>query len=401
MPQYYWRAVDTAQNEYTGIEYAQSIDDLKHQLLLRHRLLVQATEREWWWWQKRISRQGIIDIFSHMKTLLDAGLLLPDILLILAEQAREPYAAHCLYDCAYQVQAGETLYNSLGCYSDHFDPFIIQMILVGHRSGSLAKSCGLIVHTLTLQKNSYYTLMRAAAVPLITFLFFAVVCALICWFVVPSLEQIFKTMGQQLPPATARLIALCSWIRSWHTAHLFLGLIIGILSVIWWLMRTVPGNAAWDYVRMRIPVYGPIERALISEMYVRSIGMLMEGGVPVSQACLIAYYTVQNGIYRAHCEAISERVQSGEQLSQALIHERGILSSNDIIAMIRIGEHAGKLAPVLLECADQYHTQAVSRIDRFILLFQPIILVLLGSMIAGVLWVLYAPLMSIASLVGR
>lgn len=400
MPQYYWRAVDTKGQDYTGVDFACSVRELEQRLFVRQQTLIQVSEREWWWWQKNISRQGVIDIFSHMGTLLEAGLLLPDILLILAEQAGEPYAAYCLYDCAYQVQAGGTLYDVLMRYRDQFDPFVIQMILVGHQSGSLAQACTLIVHTLTLQKNSYYTLMRAAAVPAITLLFFGVVCGLICWFVVPSLEQIFKTMGQPLPPATARLITLCAQIRSWHTAHICTGLIIIVLGMVWWLVRTAAGKKKWDYVRLILPVYGPIERALIAETYVRSMGMLMKGGMPISQASVVAYYTVHNSVYRAQCEAISECIQAGGQLSQALKGQEGVFGK-DVIAMVRIGEHAGKLAPVLLECADQYHTQAVNCIERFITLFQPIVLVLLGSMIAGVLWVLYAPLMSIASLVGR
>lgn len=230
--------------------------------------------------------------------------------------------------------------------------------------------------------------------PAITLGFFLLITFVIFAFVVPKFADVFASIGKELPPLTQYVLGVSNFLRS----NMFIVLLLsGILFLL--LLRKYTKVLAikkvFDNVGVNISVYR--ETFLVN--FLRSISMMLKGGVRLVPALHIASSSIKNSNIKLCVEKLEHDVYAGSSLSQSMIDYGGKLFPQDLIAIVKVGEETGKLGVMLDKAADMYHQKISRSILFFTTIFQPLLMIMLGLLITLLIFAIYIPIFGLASAV--
>jgi len=212
-------------------------------------------------------------------------------------------------------------------------------------------------------------------------------------FVIPKFSEFYQGFGAELPALTQALINLSALVRS-NALIMVIALVAGVFALRHW-GNTVSGGIALDRIRLRIPIVGGIFHRFAILQFTQSLGTLLSGGTPMVPSLEIASSSVTNRHVSHRLQAIEQKVRSGEPLNRAL-ESTGVVSDL-AIQMIKVGESTGALTDMLNNVSEFYDEEIEAKLSRMIALIEPAILVVLGIVIAILLWAFYLPLFELTS----
>ena len=346
-------------------------------------------------WQ-RVSANDVSIFTRQLSTLLGSGMPLVPSLSILMKQAKNPLLKKSLAQIREQVNEGKSLTESMSNFPQIFPPYYLNMVGAGEASGTI----NLVLERLADFSESQQTLMNkirsALAYPLIMLFMGSAVIFLLMTFVVPKITGIFSDMHQTLPMITIILITISNFLKSFWWLILIL-LAAAIAAFKYMTTGTEAGKRLWDNTKLKIPVWGPVNRKIAIARFSRTLATLLQSGVPLLAAMEIVRNVVNNIIIGEAISKASKDLEEGKGLSGPLT-QSGIFPPL-VTEMIAVGEQSGTLERMLNRIATAYETEAQTDILVMTSLLEPIMILVMGLIVGFIVFSILLPIFGMNQLV--
>jgi general secretion pathway protein F len=346
-------------------------------------------------WQ-RVSANDVSIFTRQLSTLLGSGMPLVPSLSILMKQAKNPLLKKSLAQIREQVNEGKSLTESMSNFPQIFPPFYLNMVRAGEASGTI----NLVLERLADFSENQQTLMNkirsALAYPLIMLFMGSAVIFLLMTFVVPKITGIFSDMHQTLPMITIILITISNFLKSFWWLILIL-LAAAIAAFKYMTTGTEAGKRLWDNTKLKIPVWGPVNRKIAIARFSRTLATLLQSGVPLLAAMEIVRNVVNNIIIGEAINKASKDLEEGKGLSGPLT-QSGIFPPL-VTEMIAVGEQSGTLERMLNRIATAYETEAQTDILVMTSLLEPIMILVMGLIVGFIVFSILLPIFGMNQLV--
>jgi len=397
MPYYRWKGVNLLGDFKAGKSFAKDKEYLDTFLFNNNISLLECSRSHIWSVFRHVSVQNKIQLFRQLSVLLDAGVRLPEALQIAGNQAENLFWGQILHNVESDIQEGLSLGHALGKYPNIFNELIVKMVIVGQETGTLSVALHQLADYLE-RKNMFYKKVRSAAMlPLITLGFFVCISMTIFILVVPKFADMFKTFNKELPAITKVILKVSLFLRSnWFVMAIILFVLF--ILVIRSYIKTVSGKAITEKVLLSVPFVGSTMRYRFFVYFFGSISILLKSGMRLVPAIGVSKKSLQRSVFANYIEKLETDVLSGSSLSDSLADHAGSLFTQDIIAMVRVGEETGKLSLMLKKAADMYQEKVNRSLLFFTTIFQPLLMILLGLLITLLIFAIYVPVFNLSSL---
>lgn len=397
MPYFQWQGITLHGTIKKGKQGARSATDLSEQLFKRDIALLSSKQIAYPR-LNRITKKLIYDFFYQLSTLLQSGILLPQALALLAYRTKNPQFQDILFALVDDVHQGNSLYDALKRYPVYFDPLILNMVRVGQEIGSLDQTLIIIINHQKMIDNFQKQLRSAAIMPCITLLFFCASAATIFLIILPRFASLFASMHQQLPPLTRKLLAVSDFLQSVYALIFFAcaGVLIGCCSI---YVRSARGKQHKDYYLLKVPVVGNLIEQQNMVQWLRSLALLLKGGMQLVPALHIAQHALKNRELKRSCGQLIQQVEAGNALSAAMAYQENLFFNDELIALLFVGEESNTLDTMLSQAAALYESQMQRTLTFITLLLQPLLLIIIGLLITALIFAVYVPIFSMATII--
>ena len=397
MPYFMWRGVNLSGADCKGKMFARNIDRLDEELFKRNIALLSYKQLSTLWLSHAYSSHILI-FFERLAVLMNAGILLPDALALLAD-TMHPVRLQLIIEKMYaDIQNGFSLSQALTEHAVLFDNMVVQLVHVGQEAGALPKAL-LALNAYGSAHQIFMRKMRSALMmPFISLLFFGALAFFIIVFLLPTVTDVLTGLRHEIPPLTQIFLSVAAFMRSWHmlaTVSIACFLIVGL----WYYLKNA-GRCYWDAIVLKIPYINKIVIHRDIGWFMSSVALLLRYGVAMVPALAIARCIIQNQIINELTEKVEQNVAAGDSLSTALQKVSQTYATQDIIAMVHVGEESGTISNMLEEAAEVYHGRITSVFNVLSTVIQPLILVVLGLMIALLILAIYTPLFNMIDALG-
>ncbi len=347
--------------------------------------------------RRKISQHEFLVFNQELATLLKAGMPLVQSLDLLRQQVVNPVFKSVLNDVYEHVKAGSALSDAFSTHGELFPRVYTASLLAGEKSGNLdavlrryvayEKVIGAVWRK-TISALIYPAILVTLAIGLVT---------LIILKVVPAFSDFYASFGAELPLVTRIIVKTSSILRSQFL--LLLVVLVAAVAGIWTWLKQKDQRARFDRIVLSLPWLGPAVRIFATSQLARTLATLLAGGIPLVSALEVASRSIGNQHMARELEGVSQRVREGAGFAPTL-QARGIVP-DVAVKMIEVGEATGALQDMLNSLADFYDEEIDTRVGRFITLVEPLLLVIMGIVIAGLVLALYMPLFQLSSVIGN
>lgn len=338
-----------------------------------------------------VSGKQLCTFTRQFSTLQDAGLPVLRSLKILENQMKPGILKNALIDVVDDIESGTSLSESLGKHPKCFDRLYVNMVKAGEAGGALE----VILQRLADFKEKSQSLKRkiigAMVYPCVVILVAVSILGFIMIFVIPKFKKIFEDFKLPLPTPTIILISTSMWFaRYWWVLPLFpLGFFLLIKLIRW----SKAGAYAVDKCKLWIPLTGSILEKSIVARTMRTLGTLVSSGVPILESLAIVRETANNLVFERMFQRVYESIREGETIAEPMKQSR--LVDDMVVNMIEVGEETGDLDTMLYKVADFYDEEVDTAVKSLVSTLEPIMIVVLGLIIGGIVISLFLPLISL------
>ena len=343
--------------------------------------------------RRNINTREFLVFNQELATLLKAGMPLVQSLDLLKRRVESPIFRSVLDDVHEKVRSGTALSDAFAGQGELFPRVYTASLLAGERSGNLDAVLRRYVEYTKIIQTVKSKTISALVYPAILITLALVLVSIIVLKVVPAFSDFYSTFGADLPLITKVIVRISEFIRS-QFLLVILAIGIGTTAILGWVRQ--PGQQArFDHLILGVPMLGQVARKFATSQMARTLATLLGGGLPLVNALDIAARSVGNQYMAKQLDVVSARVREGESFAQAL--EARKTFPDVAVKMAEVGESTGALQDMLNTVADFYDEEISTTMDRFVTLVEPILLVFMGLVIAGLLLALYMPLFQLSS----
>ena len=343
--------------------------------------------------RSRVSTREFLVFNQELATLLKAGMPLVQSLDILRSRVANPLFKSVLDDVYERVRGGSSLSESFEAHGAMFPGVYTASLLAGEKSGSLEQVIRRYVAYVKVVATVRRRTISALVYPSILLVLSLIVVSIIVLRVVPQFTAFYEQFGRELPLSTRMIMAVSEVARTYFWL-LLLGA-IGGAAAFWAWMQQPSQRERFDRWILRVPGLGPVARKFSTSQAARTLGTLLGGGIPLVNALDIAARSIQNRYIAHELLTAGQQVREGRALAAAM-NDSGAFT-DVAIKMVEVGESTGALQEMLNSLADFYDEEIETNLGRFITLVEPLLLVVMGLVIAGLLLALYMPLFNISA----
>ncbi len=341
----------------------------------------------------KVSNKQLCTFTRQLSTLQDAGLPILRSLKILEGQCRPGVLKNSLGDVVEDIESGSTLSEAFAKHPKAFDRLYCNMIKAGEAGGALEA----ILQRLADFKEKSQSLKRrinsAMVYPLVVIFVACLIVGFIMYWIVPKFQAIFDDFGVDLPKMTVWLIAASKFVVSYWWVCLLSPFIFWVLLKL--MYRNKTGAYIGDRILLMIPVMGSIVEKSTVARTTRTLGTLVQSGVPILEALNIVRDTAGNVVFERAFSRIYESIREGETIAQPLREAR--IVDDIVVNMIDVGEETGELDTMLNKIADNYDEEVEALVETLVSLLEPIMIVVLGGIIGFIVIALFLPLVQLIS----
>ncbi|MCL1961102.1 MAG: type II secretion system F family protein [Desulfovibrionaceae bacterium] len=342
-----------------------------------------------------VNRADVLALTSELSIMLRAGLALDNALRVLIEMSAKPSVRQLLEGVLEDVKGGAPFSRALNKRRELFGDFHINMVRSGEVSGQMSQVLERLVAHMERLRALRSNVISATLYPAILLCVAALSLVGMLAFVVPQFEKLFANMGDALPLPTRIIMALGHGFKSY-------GLVLGIAAAaLGWLLlrwlRTPAGKGWWQNRALRLPILGRLLYKYELTLFTRSLGTLLGNGVPLLTGLDIATETVGNLNLRAALARMAPMVKEGARMVRAM-DATGVFEPL-AVNLIRVGEETGRIGPMMLELAEVLDREVETGIKRALTLLEPLLILVLGCMIAGIIVSILLGILSVNDMV--
>jgi type IV pilus assembly protein PilC len=340
-----------------------------------------------------ISTKQLCTFTRQLSTLQDAGLPILRSLKILHGQCKPGVLKNSLEDVVEDIESGATLSDAFAKHPKAFDRLYCNMIKAGEAGGALES----ILQRLADFKEKSQSLKRriksAMVYPAVVITVACAIVGFILYFIIPKFEAIFKDFGVDLPSMTKFLIKASHFVVDYFYVVILAPVFCWILLKL--IYRNKTGAYICDRIALMIPVMGQIIEKSTVARTMRTLGTLVQSGVPILESLNIVRDTAGNMVFERAFTRIYDSIREGETIAQPLREAR--IVDDIVVNMIDVGEETGDLDTMLNKIADNYDEEVETLVESLVSLLEPIMIVVLGGIIGFIVIALFLPLISLIS----
>jgi type IV pilus assembly protein PilC len=341
---------------------------------------------------------GSVALFTkQLASMLHAGLPLIRALYSLAREEQNATFGNILVAVASDIESGEALSSAMAKHPAAFPRIYVSMIRSGERSGTLDTIMDHLVRYMHRTESIKRKVKAALSYPVFVVSFAIIAFIVLLVKIVPMMAQIYDKLGAELPGPTLVVMRVSRFAS--HYFLLFLILAVAIL-IAYRLVRRVPtGKLAIDSAKLKIPIFGEILKKVVTAKFLRTLGTLVVSGLPILEALELAGSASGNEVVERAANRIAFLVSKGGNLSTGF-HATGVFPDT-VVQMVSTGEETGKLGDMLASISDHYDEQVESAIEGLAAVIEPLMIVLVGGLIALMLVAMFLPVFHLGGAVRR
>ena len=345
---------------------------------------------------EKIKQKDLAIMARQMATMINSGLSLLRALTIVAEQTENKPLARTLGQVRGDVEQGVALSVALNKHPNVFPPLMINMVKAGEVGGFLDQVLVSVADNFEAEVKLRGKIKSAMTYPVVVFVIAILATVGMLLFIVPVFENMFTDLGGKLPAPTQFLVTLSQGLK-WAIGPLVAALIV----FTWWWSKHKNDKAIrekLDPLKLKVPVFGKLFQKVAVARFTRNFGTMLRAGVPILQALDIVGETSGNLVLEKAAQSVAESVRAGQSLAGPLsLHP---VFPPMVVQMMAVGEDTGALDTMLEKVAEFYDQEVEATTDQLTSLIEPLMIVVIGGVVGGMIIALYLPIFSMFDLVG-
>ncbi|PYQ23439.1 MAG: hypothetical protein DMF81_08790 [Acidobacteria bacterium] len=345
----------------------------------------------------RVPTDLLLVFCQELAALLKAGLPLVQSLDVMLERQRHPVFRRSLEAVRERVRSGTALSDAFRAERDLYPPMLSASLVAGERSGNLEGVLRRLAQYLRLNLSLKKKAVSASVYPILLFMMMLVLVSILVLKVIPQFQDFYKDFDVELPFIT-RLLMSVSTTLAHNIVWILLALAGAVMAALVWLRREGSGVTV-DRFLLRLPYLGSLMRMYATSQLARTLSALLSGGLPLVNAMEVASASVGNRAMAAAVGSATPQIREGRSLTTALESTR--MLDNLALEMVKVGEQTGALADMLNAVADFYDEEIETRMAAVLALVEPVMLVCMAVIVAGMLLSFYLPLFEAISAIQR
>ena len=337
--------------------------------------------------------------FHLMAVMIDAGIPMLQTLKVLANKTENLRFQRILNTLSYSTSSGASLSDSMARFPDVFTDAELGVIKAGEAAGNLNKMLFKLSEQTEKSHALQVKLITAATYPIIVLLVLVGVATAMMIWIVPTLINLLEEGGlsqDQFPTATKILIGISGFIGSYWWLILIVVLVIYLLYKVY--RGTEVGKFQSDYFKLRIPVVGSLMRKVLVLRFISLLGILVESGLPVLKTLQIIGGSIDSAPYRVKIWEVIKKVQAGEKISTNL-EDAPFLFPETVTQMLNIAEGTAAIGSISQKIADHYDREIDNSLKRLTSLFEPLMILFVGMVVALLALAILMPIFDLTKLV--
>jgi type IV pilus assembly protein PilC len=344
----------------------------------------------------KVSDKDVTLFTRQMATMMKSGVPLLQSFDIVGKGHSNPAVARLLMDLKTEVETGSSLATAFRKYPLYFDALFCNLVQAGEQAGILESLLDRLAtykeKTLAIKAKIKSALFYPIAIIVVAF----VITAVIMIFVIPAFKQVFTSFGADLPAPTLVVMAISDYfVKYWYI--IFGGIGGGVYAFLQAWKRSVPVQIFMDRLMLRMPVFGPLIRTSTIARWTRTLSTMFAAGVPLVEALESVGGASGNYVYQQATKQIQREVSTGSSLTVSM--QNTAIFPNMVIQMVSIGEESGALDGMLGKVADFYEAEVDDAVEALSSLMEPMIMVVLGTLIGGMVIAMYLPIFKLGGAV--
>jgi len=392
---YAWEGKDKSGKTVRG-ELRAGGEAIVNVTLRRQGVLVTKVKKKVYRSGKKISEKDIALFTRQLATMMKAGVPLLQSFEIVGKGHANPSMGKLIMDLRGDIETGTSLNNAFRKYPLYFDPLFCNLVGAGEQAGILEELLTRLAiykeKTIAIKAKIKSAMMYPVSILAIAF----IVTAVIMIWVVPAFKQVFESFGANLPAPTLIVMAISDFFVTWW--YLIFGGIFGTLYFFFqsW-RRSLKMQQTMDRLLLKAPIFGAVVRKATIARWTRTLATMFAAGVPLVEALDSVGGASGNAVYLEATRKIQTEVSSGTSLTVAM--QNANVFPTMVTQMVAIGEESGALDAMLGKVADFFEEEVDEAVAGLSSLMEPIIMVILGVIIGGLVVAMYLPIFKLGSVV--
>ena len=343
----------------------------------------------------KVKVKAVTQFARQLSTLQDAGLPILRSLRILEEQQRSGTLKRVIGYVADDIEGGSTLSEAMGRHPRTFDRLLVSMVAAGETGGVLDLILARVADFMEKAQKLKSRVKSAMIYPIVVLSAAFLILLGLMLFVVPNFKDALTEMteGAQLPKITRVVLGISNWIALQYGWAVLLGVPFAIIFILKLIRQFRPGRYVLDSIKLRIPVMGQISSKTSVTRWTRTLGTLISAGVPILDAINVTRETAGNEVFAKMLGNVHNSIRQGDTFAGPLRQSKTV----DLIVsnMVAVGEETGDLDKMLLKVADNYDEQVDVLVASLMSMLEPIMIVVLGTMVMTIVLAIFAPMIQI------
>ncbi|MDO8588166.1 MAG: type II secretion system F family protein [Armatimonadota bacterium] len=342
----------------------------------------------------RVKLNDLAIFCRQFSTMIDAGVSLVRCLEVLGEQTTNPKLKRIIADIQSEVEAGQTLSRALQKYPNVFNSLFIGLIRAGEVGGVLEESLQRLSQFLESDQKLRRKVKSAMTYPTIIAVVAVAIVLLLVTFILPKFMTLFKDLGvDEFPAPTQILMGFSNFLlQQWYYMLAFVILFVIAFRI---FIRTRVGTRIYDRIKLQAPVFGKLNHKVALARFSRTLGTLLESGVPILQALETVAGAVANQIIGDAILEARARIREGDKIGEPL--QKSKIFPPMVVQMISIGEESGSLDPMLSKIADFYEAEVDAALESLTAAIEPVMIICLGGAVGFIVISMFLPLVAVVN----
>ncbi|MFA7282295.1 MAG: type II secretion system F family protein [Sterolibacterium sp.] len=345
----------------------------------------------------KVTEKDIALFTRQLATMMKAGVPLLQAFEIVGKGASNAAVGKLLTDIKTDVESGSSLTQAFRKYPLYFDALFCNLVGAGEQAGILDS----LLDRLATYKEKIQSIKgkikSALFYPISIIVVAFIITAVIMIFVIPQFKNIFSTFGADLPTPTVVVIAISdAFVANWY--FIFGGIGGAVYGFFYTWKRSLAMQILMDRIMLKLPVFGELVRKATIARWTRTLSTMFAAGVPLVEALDSVAGAAGNHVYMLATKQIKNDVSTGQNLTVSM--QTTNLFPSMVIQMVSIGEESGQLDGMLGKVADFYEAEVDDAVEALSSLMEPLIMVILGTLIGGMVVAMYLPIFKLGAIAG-
>jgi len=403
MQRYSWKGIDELGVYRKGVLLANSEQDLKNKLLaqkialLKFRNASNFLVSRFLYFSRKVPFVQVIYFFNHISLLVESGIDLLKAISLVANQIKSKVFQKIVLQIQSDVDKGSSFSDALQKHKKVFTPFMVWMVKAGEKTGKLDFVLKQLSDFLSLRFNLAKHLKQAAVLPMITLVFAFLLVLGIFIFIVPQFESLFESMDHQLPATTKFVLSISNFLRS-DGIWLFSGFLLLLIIFFRFLFALPAIKNSKDELFCKIYFLRNIVINFDLICFLQILSLCLKSGIPLKDALVNSEQIAKNFVFKRKITDLTNLVSQGKSFTQALQVVGNDFFPESLIAAVSVGEQVGNLDLMLAKQAAFFRTELDSKLAVITSLLQPILMIIIGLIIAFLMLAIYLPIFNMSSL---